>query len=309
MEWIIARWVTFVATVLATGACALALALLPRAISADDDTRRQIARDAARIGIVAALALIPAALLRLADQLLALRSDGDPLFAGAAPLLTSTMWGSGFLAQSVATLLALVGFAHAHGAPGVRRRWIIPALGCLGLCATPALQGHAIGSETYTSLAVAADIAHVTGAGLWLGAIGVIGLLGVAIPNGDGIVNPVHVSRADARLRLLVPLIPPVALPGVALLLLSGVISAVLKLTDVGDLWTETWGRYVLTKMILVTIIVALGARNWRTLGPRIARADGVPALRRSLIIELLIALLVLLITAVLVVTPLPGEE
>jgi len=309
MEWIIARWVTFVATVLATGACVLALALLPRASSADDETRRRIARDAARIGIAAALALIPAGLLRLADQLLALRSDGDPLFAGAGPLLMSTMWGSGFLAQSAATLLALVGFVHAHGAPGARHRWIMPALGCLGLCATLSLQGHAIGSETYTALAVAADIAHVTGAGLWLGGIGVIGLLGVAIPNGDGIVDPVHATRADARLRLLVPLVPAVALPGVALLLLSGVTAAVLKLTDVRDLWTDTWGLYALAKTILVTIIVALGARNWRTLGPRIARADGVPALRRSLIIELLIALLVLLITAVLVVTPLPGEE
>jgi len=308
VEWIIARWVTFVATVLATGACAVALALLPRATAADGDARRLIARDSARIGIAAALALIPAAFMRLSDQLFALRSPGDALFAGAVPLLTSTMWGSGFLWQSAATLLALAGFAHAHGEPASRSRWIVPALGCLGLCATPSLQGHAIGSEMYTSLAVAADIAHVTGAGLWLGAIGVIGLLGIAIPNGDGVVSPAHASRADARLRLLVPLVPPVALPGAALLLLSGVTATVLKLTDVRDLWVETWGRYVLVKVFLVTIIVALGARNWRHLGPRMARADGVPALRRSLIIELLIALLVLLITAVLIVTPLPGE-
>jgi putative copper export protein len=76
----------------------------------------------------------------------------------------------------------------------------------------------------------------------------------------------------------------------------------------VRELWTETWGRYVLVKTVLVLLVVALGAVNWRRLGPRLAQLDGVPALRKSLVTELLLALLVLLITAVLVVTPLPGE-
>lgn len=307
MEWIIARWVTFAATVLACGACVLAMAVVPRA-AADDDTRGAIARDSARIGLAAALALIPAALMRLADQLFALRADGDPLLAGLRPLLTATTWGTGFVWQSAATLLAIIGFVVALAAPRTMARWLLPALACVGLCATPAFQGHAIGSETFTTLAVAADIAHVTGAGLWLGAIGVIGILGVALPNGDGVVSDVRAARADARLRLLVPLVPPAALPGVLLLLVSGVIATVLKLTDIRDLWAETWGRYVLVKTGLVLIIVALGAINWRRLGPRVATADGVPALRKSLIAELLLALLVLLVTAVLIVTPLPGE-
>ncbi len=307
MEWIIARWVTFVATVLAGGACVLALTVIPRS-TADGPTRIAAARDSASVGLAATLALIPAGLMRLADQLFALRSPGDPFLSGFAPLMTATTWGTGFVWQAMATLVALSGFALALAAPASRARWLLAALGAVGLCATPSLQGHAIGSEVYTNLAVAADIAHVTGAGLWLGAIGVIGLLGVAIPNGDGLVTPTRAARADARLRLLVPLVPPVVLPGAVLLLLSGVIATVLKLTDVRDLWTENWGRYVLVKTALVLIVVALGAVNWRRLGPRLALVDGVPALRKSLIIELLLALLVLLITAVLVVTPLPGE-
>jgi putative copper export protein len=307
VEWIIARWVTFVATVLACGACALALAVIPRS-TADAPTRSAVARDSARVGMVAALALIPAGLMRLADQLFALRSPGDPLLAGVAPLLSATTWGTGFLWQSAATLVALTGFTLALASPTSRARWLLAALGGVGLCATPALQGHAIGSEVYTAIAVAADIAHVTGAGVWLGAIGVIGLLGVAIPNGDGVVTPARASQADARLRLLVPLVPPLALPGATMLLASGVLATVLKLTDVRELWTETWGRYVLVKTVLVLLVVALGAVNWRRLGPRLAQLDGVPALRKSLVTELLLALLVLLITAVLVVTPLPGE-
>ena len=307
MEWIIARWVTFTATVLALGACTVAFAVLPR-VTTDDDSRRSMARDSARVGLGAILALIPASLLRLLDQVLALRSTDDPLLAGVGPLLTSTTWGTGFAWQSAATLLALVGFASVIRIPGSRTRWLVPTVASIALCATPALQGHAIGSETWTTLAVAADVAHVTGAGLWLGAIGVMALLGMSLSNADGVSSPTHAARADARLRLLVPLIPPVALPGAALLLISGVVATMLKLRGVAELWTETWGRYVLLKTILVAIVVTLGALNWRRLGPRIAAADGVPALRKALIVELLLALLVLLVTAILVVTPLPGE-
>ena len=307
MEWIIARWLTFVATVLVTGACAVGLALVPR-VTESDDERRAIARDAAHLGIGAVLALIPASFLRLADQVMALRSPGDPLLPVVNVLLTSTTWGTGFAWQCAAAAVAGLGCAVALRAPRSTVWWLVGALGALGLCATPALQGHAIGSEERTALAVSADIAHVFGASLWLGTLGVIGWLGVTLPNADGVVDTASLSRADARLRVLVPLVPPLALPGAALLIGSGVIATVLHLQDVSDLWQTEWGRYVTAKTVLVCVIVALGALNWRRLGPRIAAGSAIPALRKSLVTELLLALLVLMITAVLVVTPLPGE-
>lgn len=307
MEWIVARWITFVAILLATGACAVGVAVLPRT-SVDSTTRQSIGREAARVGIGAALALIPASLLRLADQLLALRVEGQPMLEGFLPLLTATTWGVGFLWQFAATCLAVFGFWQASRAPEAATHWIVATIAAVGLCATPALQGHAIGSEEFTVLATASDILHVTGAGLWLGGVGVIGWLGVALPDADGIVLPAKAATADARLRVLVPLIPPVALPGAALLFASGVATSVLHLREPFDLWSAEWGRYVLVKFILFTFIVGLGAANWRCLGPRIKSASGVSELRRSLVIEVVIALLVLIVTALLVVTPLPGE-
>jgi putative copper export protein len=307
VEWIVARWVTFVATLLVTGACAVGLALVPRVAGTEDD-RRAIARDAARLGIGAVLALIPASFLRLADQVLALRSPGDPVLHGVDVLLTSTTWGAGFVWQCVATFVSGVGCWLAVRQPGATRWWMLAAIGALGLCATPALQGHAIGSEERTMLAVAADVAHVFGASVWLGALGVIALLSVSLPSADGVVAPERATRAVARLRALVPLVPPLALPGAALLIASGVIATVMHVRNVSDLWRDEWGRYVLAKSLLVCVIVALGARNWRRLGPRLAGQRDVSALRKSLVSELLLALLVLLVTAVLVVTPLPGE-
>ncbi|MBC7844810.1 MAG: CopD family protein [Gemmatimonadaceae bacterium] len=307
MEWIIARWVTFVATLLVTGACAVALALAPR-FTGDEETRHAMTRDAARLGIGAILALIPASFLRLADQVMALRSPGDPILQGVDVLLMSTTWGSGFLWQSAATLVAGIGCWLAARHPRATPWWLVATAGALGLCATPALQGHAIGSEERTALAVAADVAHVFGGSVWLGALGVIAWLSITLPNADGVRDPDHSARADARLRALVPLVPPLALTGAVLLIVSGVVATVMHLQAVSDLWLVAWGRYVLAKTVLVCVIVALGALNWRRLGPRLALHADVSAMRKSLVTELLLALLVLIITAMLVVTPLPGE-
>jgi putative copper export protein len=308
VEWIVARWLTYVATLVITGACAVGVLLLPRA-TLDVDARRVLAREAARAGIGAALFMIPASLLRLADQVMALRSPGDPLMPSFSALLLSTMWGTGFLIECAALVVAGIGLTMAVRTPGARPWWALAALGAAGLCATPALQGHAIGSEEFTSLAVAADIAHVLGASLWLGTLSVIGWLGVTLPNTDGVVTEERAARADARLRVLVPLVPPIALPGAALLITSGVIASVLHLRAIPDLWSDEWGRYVLAKTIAACAIVLLGALNWRRLGPRMAGGGGTASIRKSLITELLIALLILIVTAVLVVTPLPGES
>ncbi len=307
MEWIVARWVTFVASLLVTGACMIGLLMLPHT-GVDRETRDALSADTALVGVIACLAFIPATLLRLTDQVLALRSPDDPLLAGARALLGSTTWGTGFLWQSAALLLALAALMVARRAPARRSAWLLAMGGAAGLCVTPALQGHAIGSEQFTALAVSADIAHVIGASLWLGTLGTIALLGVALSDPNGVTSPERTRRTDARLALLVPLVPRVALPGAALLLASGVTATVLHLTTLDDLWRTEWGRYVLAKAVLIVVILALAALNWRRLGPRVQEASGVAPLRRALLIELGVAALLLLVTAVLVVTPLPGE-
>ncbi|MCC7054167.1 MAG: CopD family protein [Gemmatimonadaceae bacterium] len=307
MEWIVARWLTFIATLVMAGSCAVALGVVPRA-GGDAAARDGIVRGAARAGVVAGLLLIPALLVRLAGQLIALRSPGDPLGAGLGTLLGSTTWGAGFAWQAVlalATLLALW-FASRHVQP---RPWLMAAAPCAaGLCAAPAWQGHAIGSETATLLAVAMDVTHVSGASLWLGSLLVIAWLGSAIPDRDGQVHHRDAETADVRLRLLVPLVPRVALAGAALLLSSGVASTVLHVTAVDDLWRTSWGQLVLGKTLLACVVVGLGALNWRRLGPQVESSRGTILLRRALFTEVGLALVVLLITAVLVETPLPGE-
>jgi putative copper export protein len=307
MEWVLARWITFGATLLVIGTCTVAVTILPRA-GHDRGARATLLRDSARFGFVASLLLIPSGALRLADQLQALQSPGDPVFSGLRALLFTTTWGTGFLCQMVAALSAMTGLLWAIGNPTARRWWSLAIVGMIGLAVTPSMQGHAIGSEQFTAIAVMTDVAHVFGAGVWIGSIAVIGWLGLSIRNESGAFDAARGALADVRLRLLVPLIPPVALSGAAALIGSGVLAAVLHLRELSDLWTSTWGRYALLKSVLAAVIVGLGAVNWRRLGPRLRHSAGTQSLQRALWGEVALAVAALLVTALLVVTPLPGE-
>ena len=73
--------------------------------------------------------MIPASLLRLADQVLALRSPGDPLRASLEALLGATTWGTGFSWQTAALLLTLAALVLAarHGTGGTPRVAVVRA--------------------------------------------------------------------------------------------------------------------------------------------------------------------------------------
>jgi copper transport protein len=66
------------------------------------------------------------------------------------------------------------------------------------------------------------------------------------------------------------------------------------------------YGKTLLGKLAVVAVVAVAGVVNWRSLRPKLG-SDGVPQrLRRSAAFELAAALLVLVITAALVGTPLP---
>ena len=58
----------------------------------------------------------------------------------------------------------------------------------------------------------------------------------------------------------------------------------------------------------MLTVAAAAGAYNWKRVLPLLGTATATSRLRRSTSVELAAALIVLLITAVLVATPMPGD-
>jgi putative copper export protein len=100
----------------------------------------------------------------------------------------------------------------------------------------------------------------------------------------------------------------PLALTCGPLLVLTGVITALLHLRPFSALWSTAYGYALLVKLGLVAVVFALGAWNWRRQRPHLGSAEAGERIRRSSIMELTVATLVLVVTAVLVSLPAPGD-
>lgn len=304
------RWVTFAAIALVTGSVAFRWFVLPRAVAGTanwpDATRAAAVRRAARLGLVGASALVPAALGRLGLQVAEMREPGESWRALAAVMLGGTTWGVGWVLQVGSAIvtcvaLALVARRSAQGGPPTGA-WAVAAFGALALCASPALSGHAAGSPRLAVAAIGADALHVAGAGSWLGTLLVLLVAGLPAAR--------LVRDGDSRRELaMIRAFSTLALFSAALVVASGVFASWLHLDRPSSLWLTSYGRLLLLKVVLVAFVAVVGAYNWRRVTPRFDSPGGVAALRRSAIVELALGAVVVAATAALVATPLPGEE
>jgi len=284
------RWLLFAAVLVSTGAAAFRILVSGRAGA---DGRDVLVSRVARLGMLAAAIAFVAALGRLPLQVIELRDPDSPLGPQVTALINATLWGSAWIAQLGCAAAAAVAFGLARR--GGSAWWALAVVATLGLAATPAFSGHAIGSERWPSLAVAADVLHVVGAGSWLGAMLVLFAGMAGVESADG--------------QRLVAAFSPLALGAAASAAGTGVFSAWLHLGSVPLLWQSRYGRMLLLKLAAVGLMAAAGAVNWRRAGPQFQRTGQIGPMRRSIGAELVVGALVLLATAVLVVTPPPGEE
>ncbi len=122
----IARWLGFLALFSVIGAVAFRFAILERVarLFAVDDPFIQIASvGAATYGVFAAVALIIATVITLYGESLAMR-DVPP-----EAIVFATGWGWAWLAQMLACIIAIVGFAIAHR--GARNGWSLAAVAAI----------------------------------------------------------------------------------------------------------------------------------------------------------------------------------
>jgi copper transport protein len=195
-------------------------------------------------------------------------------------------------------LLAVVGF---HLATRDRRQgWLLALLGAAGLAIAPALSGHAVAAER-VALTVTADALHVVGAGGWLGSLLMLLFAGVPVAMRMG-------GDRDRIVAALVHAFSPAALGFAALLGVTGLFSAWQHLGTFGALFSSDYGSALLLKLGALVFVIGLGAYNQLRLKPSLGNRGATARLRRSAGLELAMAALVLLLTAVLVATPPPDE-
>lgn len=300
--YVVIRWLQFASILVLTGAIAFrlfVLGFLRKKQRPDSPMLRAASQRVARIGFYAALVLAAVAVMRLLAQSYAMHAPGS----GFAPALMLSMigrttWGWGWLLQVLATVGAIVGFSTARRDPNQRRGWRLATVSAVLGAFAPALSGHAASAPMLWPLAILADGLHIIGASGWLGSL--LFLLAAGIPAA------MQLEKDDRGQAVadLVNAFSPTALAFAGLTASAGVFAAWLHLGAIPALWQTQYGKTLLVKLAILGIVTATGAYNFLYVKPRLGKLDGVRHIRRSATIEISIAVLVLLVTAVLVATP-----
>jgi len=194
-------------------------------------------------------------------------------------------------AQVVLIAAMLLGFALAVGHRGAG--WPLAALGVLGTVALPAVTGE---------WARLVNPLHVLAGGLWIGTLFVLVVAGlpVALRRGGA------PGRAHLIVAEMVNAFSPLALVAASFVAFFGVSTAWRHLPTLSALWTTPYGYVLVVKLATVAAVVALGAWNWRRVRPTLGPDAATAALRRSARMELVVAGVVLVLSAVLVSLPSP---
>ncbi len=246
----------------------------------------------------ASLALAVITVVRLAAQHAALFGVGESWTGDSlGALLWHSAWGRGWC---LAWLGVVAGLGGARMS-GQLQRWGLLVVAMVATAVSLGYSGHPAGAPS-PLIAIFVDALHVAGAGAWLGGVGGLVLIGVPLAlhwREDG----GHPALAD-----LVAAFTPVALAGAALVGVSGSVAAWRNVGSVDLLLANPYGRWLLAKLAALVAAASLGAYNWRRVGPSLGDAPGTRRLRRVASLELAAMLVALLITAVLVATPLPED-
>ncbi len=277
-----ARWAYFVALALLVGSIGLRLLVLREPLPVRLSNRMY---GLAALGGIATLNVgIAAFVMRAADALQV--PFVDLLYGDLSPIATKTRFGVAFVAMTLgyAVVTALVLLAWILDRPLLL--WPAFVLG-LGFATGLSLSGHQGVEPNATLLTGLADWLHLVAAILWVG--GLVALVACVWPLAPGLRRTAFLgfSRIAAVL--------------VAVLVLAGTYLSLSRLPSVSDLWSTGYGQTLLVKLAIVCIALGWGAVHHFVVRPRLER-DGAPrGIRRSLVGESTVAILVLLVAAVLV--------
>jgi putative copper export protein/methionine-rich copper-binding protein CopC len=194
-------------------------------------------------------------------------------------------------------------------------RWFVAMAAPLGLAllATLGLAGHAA-SGPLAPLGLTADVLHLAAVSVWLS--GLVVLVAVVLPRRDPV-----------ELRQVLPRFSRLAFAAVLVIVTTGTVQSWRQLGAPAGLVSTPYGRLLAQKLVLVSLLlvvaavsraivqrrlVATTALALRPAGPGAARLDPdlatVARLRRSVALEVGLAIVVLALTSVLVSTD-PGHS
>lgn len=230
----------------------------------------------------AALLLLVGLALQALGQLMnfdAFAPDAEPL-GDLTRIIATTSWAQWRILLTAVALTVVVGASL-----GARWLNLTARVGAvMALCVLPLL-GHAASAEP-AWLVLPLAVLHALAASLWIGTLALLG--------------PAWWHDVQATVERL-PSYGRMALFAAPLAVISGGVTAYMRLESPMQLLTTDYGRLVAIKSILVLSVLALGARHHRQLtryrGVDLAQAGRVQLVQRTLQSEVVLAVLVLLLT------------
>ena len=274
---IFAKVIDYGAALLAMGGVLFSLIFAKRADASVLQLARKLAVGAILVGLVVLAVRFGIRAARISGM--GFEGATDPMMLGfvwESPLGTAAIWrGIGELAI-LAILVPRIG------------QWIA-LVGTLALAISFAQVGHALG-EPRTALAVLL-VLHLLAAAFWVGAL--VPLRRAALdPDGADLLH--HFGNLAAF--------------GVAVLILAGTTLAWLLSGSVTALFGTAYGLALLVKVAIVAVLLGFAAWNKVRLVPafRVDKPGAAHALRRSISMEILAVVMILLATATItsVTTP-----
>lgn len=293
---IFARWLSFIAIFVIAGIAVFRNFILPRSATPDGLFSYVASTISATLGLFASAAGIIAAMLKLT------RESADMPDASLTSLLFGSWWGVSVALQVIGCIVALAAFVQVHRSHNAARagagRGALAAAAILAV--SPSLGGHAV-SSGYAVISVAADFAHVLFGSVWLGTLTTILVAGI-----PAAYKAPDEASPSARVAVMINVFSPVALASGGLVVATGIVSSLMRLPSLDALWSSPYGTALMFKLVLVAVLFAAGAFNWRRMKPRLSRDYAVAQLRSAVRFELVIGLAVLAVTAMLVALELP---
>ena len=290
------RALAYASIVILIGSCVFA-ALIPRWRLTVDDDQSLAARALGNSWKIAAWApvfLLLAHAIRAYAQVQSFL-DPDPItWESARPILFSTTWGKGWMAQVAAALLALPLAWLAPRRPAIGLSLVGTA--ALLVAITSPLTGHAVEHPWGASIGIGLHTLHILGEGLWLGTLICLDLAAL---------RPAGAGDAEAVARA-VRVFSPVALAGSGIAVTAGLLLAYAYVGSIEAIFGTPYGLTLFRKTVALAFTAAVGFWNWKRVTPRLGSPSATTSLKRSATIELLIGAIIIVLTAILVALPAP---
>jgi copper transport protein len=279
----VVRWVYFLALALLVGGIGFRLLVVRGALSPRAERRFYVITGA---GAIATVDVGIAAFILRAEDALQL-PFGRLLYGDLSPI-AHTRFGTAFIAMTLgfALVSALLFLAWLTDRSGFL--WPAFVLG-LAFASGLSLSGHSAAESGSSWKSQLADWAHLSAACIWIG-----GLVQLAV-----VIWPLMPEMRRAAFVAF----SRIATVCVGVLLLAGVYLSILRLPQLNDLWTTSYGNVLLVKIGLVALAFAWGGLHKLVAVPAVVRGNDrvVGRLQRSLLGESMVGMAVLLAAAVLV--------